>query len=525
MKLQTSEKELEQYITIRGEKIVNKTRFYLSGVFSLGTLMSFINLGFAPLIIFYIFGILFFIGNALYSSYLINKNNLKLWNIYYNAFADIVVLFFLRIYGVLIFPIPGQVDVSAKEKSLYLIYYIFIVMLPLRNNVKFSIIIGGVIVIAQIILQFIYANNGMNFKFGSDFSRGEIGISSEITADLYMIACVIISCTITNIFKTYLSESRDNERLAQDSLTKTNTILSQIKDLKLQINSAKSFAQKFREEFKIGIESQISLSSKSTNFMKEISDASKKITTSTDGQKNQILQAEDQSKKLEIQFAQLKNLIESIKNSLHLINLDMNKSRVVLNSTEETMKVINLSALKIAGTIKDMNEISSRTNLLALNASIEAARAGEYGKGFSIVAEEVSKLASKSTSHNKEIGEIIKESLSKTASGTESVSSVTNVFKNIFSGFGSMDKGLEEALKALLEFEKEKDSILKSIHKLSEEANFVSESTMLQEKSIHLTNENIRDLTNTASTFTNWLEELDTLYELLDKTENLISGI
>ena len=472
-------------------------------------------MGLAPLIIIYIIGILYFLGNALYSNYLINKNKLKLWNIYYNALSDVLVLVFLRIYGVLIFPSPGQIDIAAKEKSLYLIYFIFLIMLPLRNSIKFSITIGSVIVFAQVILQLIYSNNGMNYKLGSDFSRGEIGISSEITADLYMIACVIISCTITNIFKNYL----------RDSLTKTNTILNQIKDLKLQINSAKSFAQKFREEFKNGIESQISLSSKSTNSMKEISDASKKITASTDGQKNQILEAEDQSKKLEIQFAQLKNLIESIKSSLFLINIDMNKSKVVLSSTEETMKVINLSALKIAGTIKDMNEISSRTNLLALNASIEAARAGEYGKGFSIVAEEVSKLASKSTSHNKEIGEIIKDSLSKTASGTESVSSITNVFKNIFTGFGSMDKGLEEALKALLEFEKEKDSILKSIHKLSEEANFVSESTILQEKSIQHTNENIRDLTNTASTFTNWLEELDTLYELLAKTENLISGI
>ncbi len=525
MKLQTSEKELEEFITIRGEKIVNKTRFYLSGVFCLGTFMSFLNLGFAPQIIFYIFAIIFFLGNAIYSFYLIKRNKLKIWNIYYNAFADVIILFLLRIYGVVIFPTPGQVDIAAKEKSLYLIYYIFITMLPLRNNARFSLTIGGFIVLAQVSLQFIYANNGMNYKFGSDFSKGEIGISSEITADLYMVACVIISYTITNIFKTYLSESRNNERLAQDSLSKTSLILNQIKDLKLQIHSAKTFAQKFREEFKNGIESQISLSNQSTNSMKEISNAAKKITASTDGQKNQILQAEDQSKKLEYQFAQLKTLIDSIKNNLHILNLDLNKSKVVLNSTEETMKVINISAQKIAGTIKDMNEISSRTNLLALNASIEAARAGEYGKGFSIVAEEVSKLASKSTSHNKEIGEIIKDSLSKTASGTESVNSITNVFKNIFTGFGSMDKGLEEALVALSEFEREKDSILKSIHKLSEEANFVSESTIQQEKSIQYTNENIANLTNTASTFTNWLEELDTLFELLAKTENLISGI
>jgi len=74
--------------------------------------------------------------------------------------------------------------------------------------------------------------------------------------------------------------------------------------------------------------------------------------------------------------------------------------------TADTIEDLAKNTEKITQIAELITQISSQTNLLALNAAIEAARAGEHGQGFSVVAEEVRKLAEQSSEAANEINEI-----------------------------------------------------------------------------------------------------------------------
>jgi methyl-accepting chemotaxis protein len=93
----------------------------------------------------------------------------------------------------------------------------------------------------------------------------------------------------------------------------------------------------------------------------------------------------------------------------------------VVAQVVDTMASINESSKRIVDIIAVIDSIAFQTNILALNAAVEAARAGEQGRGFAVVASEVRNLAQRSASAAKEIKQLIGDSVSRVAAGTELV--------------------------------------------------------------------------------------------------------
>ena len=101
-------------------------------------------------------------------------------------------------------------------------------------------------------------------------------------------------------------------------------------------------------------------------------------------------------------------------------------------ATEEIYKVIlktNDSSNRIGQASSVITSIAEQTNLLALNAAIEAARAGEAGRGFSVVADEIRKLAEQSSTSTKTIDEVVSELQNNAHDAVKTMERVSSISK------------------------------------------------------------------------------------------------
>ena len=93
----------------------------------------------------------------------------------------------------------------------------------------------------------------------------------------------------------------------------------------------------------------------------------------------------------------------------------------VVKKSAETVQELGKNSDQIGEIVQVINDIADQTNLLALNAAIEAARAGEQGRGFAVVADEVRKLAERTTKATKEIASMIKQIQKDTSGAVDSI--------------------------------------------------------------------------------------------------------
>ncbi|NSL53520.1 methyl-accepting chemotaxis protein [Uliginosibacterium aquaticum] len=109
----------------------------------------------------------------------------------------------------------------------------------------------------------------------------------------------------------------------------------------------------------------------------------------------------------------------------------MNEIREQIQETSKRIKRLGESSQEIGEIVELISDITEQTNVLALNAAIQAASAGEAGRGFTVVAEEVQRLAERSAEATKQIAAIVKTIQTDTG---DAVAAMENSTRNVVEG-------------------------------------------------------------------------------------------
>lgn len=148
-------------------------------------------------------------------------------------------------------------------------------------------------------------------------------------------------------------------------------------------------------------------SKETLNFINDATDAAVNISKDLDEIAKEYIFVSSISQQLKIMTDDSRSSIKNTIDEISTISENTTKTKNTIYSLKERTS-------KIEKVVEVITGIANNTSLLSLNASIESAKAGEYGKGFSVVASEVKKLAEQSHKSAQEISQMIKGILTDT---------------------------------------------------------------------------------------------------------------
>lgn len=337
------------------------------------------------------------------------------------------------------------------------------------------LVISVTIIIGTIAMYFFASALSKNIRFvdsalervaSGDLTGSEIHVKTKdetkSLSESYNLMLENLKGMIKNSSSTTESVAQTAERLSKvvdESTNAINEVVLTIQEIAEAVSEEAEGAEKVSDK------------------MNNLSGSIQKLTELSDVMNHSVSKTEDENKK---GISSMEALGRSSENSLK-----------VVHEISEVIDQVKLSNDKISTFTDVINSIAEQTNLLALNASIEAARAGEAGRGFSVVAEEIRKLAEESAHSVSEIKGIVSEIDLYSKQSVDKMQQVTSVvgdqnqvvnqtvaqFENISHSVENLSKSIELLNREITRIANIREDMLSSVMGISASTEETSAAT------------------------------------------------